>query len=312
MRITKKYTGAYCLGKRVYQFDHLNVTQEEIEKANDDLSILEKNFHRKLELLNKKNSTSESAAEAPSVSTPAIDALLRQDKLLNNDPKVSSPVSSKAASPVSSPAAPIAAPVSPVSISVPNKFEISPAIAAVANAIVQSNSPYNLFNPLLDPATACRFPQFYTYPLVLNHTSTATSGGRFLFPTNPPMNTVNSDCFYTSAASAAYPFYYINPSFYSKTGQPTEDKTANSPAATSKYPSYNSAFELISEKRKVSSEEKEVVSKRCRLINEEESAAANSLLGLFNHVKNNQEDLKDFFQGVSKSSSAKKLIPSSL
>ena len=49
MRITKKYTGASCLGKRVYHSNNIKAPREVIDNVKAELSSLEAKFHEKLE-----------------------------------------------------------------------------------------------------------------------------------------------------------------------------------------------------------------------------------------------------------------------
>ena len=49
MRITKKYTGASCLGKRVYHAGNIKAPREVIEETQKELTILEAKFREKLE-----------------------------------------------------------------------------------------------------------------------------------------------------------------------------------------------------------------------------------------------------------------------
>ena len=80
MRITKKYTGASCLGKRVYHSANTKAPREVVEAVKIELASLEVKFREKLE----KNSRDRLGLEADVdkhmrnqvVSTPSIDALL--------------------------------------------------------------------------------------------------------------------------------------------------------------------------------------------------------------------------------------------
>jgi hypothetical protein len=49
MRITKKYTGASCLGKRVYHAGNIKAPREIIEETKKELAALEVKFREKLE-----------------------------------------------------------------------------------------------------------------------------------------------------------------------------------------------------------------------------------------------------------------------
>lgn len=82
MRITKKYTGASCLGKRVYHSANTKASREVVEAVKIELAMLEVKFREKLE----KNSRDRLGLEADVdkhlrnqvVSTPSIDAMMMQ------------------------------------------------------------------------------------------------------------------------------------------------------------------------------------------------------------------------------------------
>lgn len=82
MRITKKYTGASCLGKRVYHSANTKAPREVVEAVKIELALLEVKFREKLE----KNSRDRLGLEADVdkhlrnqvVSTPSIDAMMMQ------------------------------------------------------------------------------------------------------------------------------------------------------------------------------------------------------------------------------------------
>mmetsp|Transcript_31056 Transcript_31056/g.52458 ORF Transcript_31056/g.52458 Transcript_31056/m.52458 type:complete len:689 (+) Transcript_31056:134-2200(+) len=79
MRITKKYTGASCLGKRVYHAQKQGVKVEDIEQASVELHMLEQDFRQKLQQINRKRGNSSGSFGSDNhhmVTTPAIDALL--------------------------------------------------------------------------------------------------------------------------------------------------------------------------------------------------------------------------------------------
>lgn len=79
MRITKKYTGAACLGKRVYHFDYQHDENLEAERLRQELQVLENNFKLKLERINRKKSNEPAGFDdSYRISTPAIEALLKQ------------------------------------------------------------------------------------------------------------------------------------------------------------------------------------------------------------------------------------------
>lgn len=82
MRITKKYTGASCLGKKVYHFDPKSIHAQEADLARRELELLERQFKAKLEQMNRKKSNEHSNTLESSrmVSTPAIDALVQSAK----------------------------------------------------------------------------------------------------------------------------------------------------------------------------------------------------------------------------------------
>ena len=82
MRITKKYTGASCLGKRVYHSANTKAPREVVEAVKIELAYLEEKFRDKLE----KNCRDRLGLEADVdkhlrnqvVSTPSIDAMMMQ------------------------------------------------------------------------------------------------------------------------------------------------------------------------------------------------------------------------------------------
>lgn len=82
MRITKKYTGASCLGKRVYHSANTKAPREVVEAVKIELAYLEEKFREKLE----KNCRDRLGLEADVdkhlrnqvVSTPSIDAMMMQ------------------------------------------------------------------------------------------------------------------------------------------------------------------------------------------------------------------------------------------
>jgi hypothetical protein len=75
MRITKKYTGASCLGKRVYHALKQNGKCEEVDNATTDLLALEEDFRARLLQMNKRRGV---MGQQSSVSTPAIDSMFKQ------------------------------------------------------------------------------------------------------------------------------------------------------------------------------------------------------------------------------------------
>lgn len=82
MRITKKYTGASCLGKRVYHAYKQSGKVEDLEKAMMELNSLEGDFRAKLNQSGRKRGNSGSNyTDGHSVTTPAIDALFKQSSM---------------------------------------------------------------------------------------------------------------------------------------------------------------------------------------------------------------------------------------
>ncbi|CAM9131516.1 unnamed protein product, partial [Heterosigma akashiwo] len=86
MRITKKFTGSQCLGKRVYhQGDVVQATHAQVVQALDELSHLERRFKLRLER-EKQKTRSDLDAETTVlhcgnvVSTPAIDAMVLESR----------------------------------------------------------------------------------------------------------------------------------------------------------------------------------------------------------------------------------------
>lgn len=77
MRITKKYTGASCLGKRVYHAYRQSGKVEDVENAMVELNMLEDEFRLKLNQTSRKRGSSGSYVDGHSITTPAIDALFK-------------------------------------------------------------------------------------------------------------------------------------------------------------------------------------------------------------------------------------------
>lgn len=126
MRITKKYTGASCLGKKVYAINCAKTDPKEIEKARDELQDFEAKFLEKLEEINKKKHSNEKFVieEEMIVSTPAIDALLNSHRSFNHRSK--------------KPKDPLAAPQLPYCY--PYSFMVPPLTGQNMNAEMNSTS----------------------------------------------------------------------------------------------------------------------------------------------------------------------------
>jgi hypothetical protein len=78
MRITKKYTGAACLGKRVYHAFRQNGRTEDVERAERELDALENDFKTKLSQMGRRKTNNEGYASGPAtISTPGIEALFK-------------------------------------------------------------------------------------------------------------------------------------------------------------------------------------------------------------------------------------------
>lgn len=80
MRITKKYTGALCLGKRVYHGTERNgITKEQIEAKRSELEELERKFRERLEQTGREKREFMSSVDFGEhfISTPAIDMIMQ-------------------------------------------------------------------------------------------------------------------------------------------------------------------------------------------------------------------------------------------
>jgi hypothetical protein len=75
MRITKKYTGASCLGKRVYHKETTSANAEAVERVQAELEALDLKFRSKMELLRKEKREHESTIDRMYISSPNIDAM---------------------------------------------------------------------------------------------------------------------------------------------------------------------------------------------------------------------------------------------
>lgn len=77
MRITKKYTGAECLGKRVYHPDACKGLSESVlNDVRKEIEELEANFREKLQQSQDRNGHDDHSPDSL-ISTPAIDAMMR-------------------------------------------------------------------------------------------------------------------------------------------------------------------------------------------------------------------------------------------
>ena len=86
MRITKKYTGASCLGKRVYHgVQNSSVTMEQVNETKKELEELEVKFREKLEQTKREKRDYQANLEHMEhyITTPAIDAVIMQVTILN-------------------------------------------------------------------------------------------------------------------------------------------------------------------------------------------------------------------------------------
>lgn len=75
MRITKKYTGASCLGKRVYHKETSSVNAEALDKVQEELDNLEAKFRAKMDQMRKEKREHESAIDRMYISSPNIDSI---------------------------------------------------------------------------------------------------------------------------------------------------------------------------------------------------------------------------------------------
>jgi hypothetical protein len=82
MRITKKYTGAACLGKRVYHAFRQNGRSEDVDRAERELDALENEFKTKLSQMGgRRRTSSDGYTSGPaSISTPGIEALFKNNQ----------------------------------------------------------------------------------------------------------------------------------------------------------------------------------------------------------------------------------------
>lgn len=75
MRITKKYTGASCLGKRVYHKETSSANAEALDKVQEELDHLEAKFRAKMDQMRKEKREHESAIDRMYISSPNIDSI---------------------------------------------------------------------------------------------------------------------------------------------------------------------------------------------------------------------------------------------
>lgn len=90
MRITKKYTGASCLGKRVYHAFRQNGKNDEMDRTTAELNVLESEFKAKLMQSSRKRSSYDSYSKVPtSITTPGIDAIFGTNSSTYRQPQAS-------------------------------------------------------------------------------------------------------------------------------------------------------------------------------------------------------------------------------
>lgn len=100
MRITKRFSGTSCLGRKIYVNDCMKISAEDLEKAKKEIDEMRIKFKNKLDDIQReiqKKITKEDLSNHV-VSTPAIDAMLKGNSFWNFLPSSSPLPNSSSAS----------------------------------------------------------------------------------------------------------------------------------------------------------------------------------------------------------------------
>eukprot|EP01038_Epipyxis_sp_PR26KG_P009443 gene9443-12724_t len=298
MRITKKYTGASCLGKRVYHPDTIHDNSPDVQRARMELEILEANFRLKLEQITRRKNTNDNSYinlnHSNIISSPAIDALVMQGRCnINPDSSIN---------------------INGVKFHVqmlPNNLDNTQPVHISNNAFQRSG--------LSDRLNYC--------------TTTADSSGHPNLSTLNHQGLTNMNQHYPEIEDKQHgrnlARQYVNQSDYMYSKVPNIVQQSN-PNPVEKIISSIPRVKLESEAAlritdkinlthensqviNVDFQEEEVdhITKKIKISESDQNAAANSLLGFFNHLQKigSKEDFVEFFEGVQKTVSKTKSPP---
>lgn len=188
MRITKKYTGASCLGKRVYHADSCKASSEVLNQVRLELEELEAKFKEKLEQKTRERREHElSAVEFQShvISTPAIDAMMMQ-----NPPWGYMPSS---AIPVQVPISYLAAAYAANNRQQRSQYECYPAYVPGVDVPLEYAThngfkPPHYFHPGMHDPFFAMHAQNRGYPLSTHSGASGYNGGVMAVPTSSDSN----------------------------------------------------------------------------------------------------------------------------
>lgn len=277
MRITKKYTGASCLGKRVYHAHKMQhaTKAEEVERTSADLAFLEEEFRQKLLQMGRRRSNSGSYcgdSTSSTISTPAIDALMKQTSYPSAwiNYKVNQNMPSSANAPLS--------------------FQPSHQ-ATTANtdqALLTTDYRHEIYQPYGGVGGSC--------PNSLSDSPPQLHDLRWghILPTS------------TTASSQLYYHDHIDASSDSEQRQSTLLPPTHSTSPELLLTEEDSNDEASVQDRYLQASEQRASSaatdSRKVVVTERDSEAAHSLLGFFTHLErnNSQEDLVGFLEDVQK------------
>lgn len=290
MRITKKYTGASCLGKRVYHAHKMQhaMKVEEVERTSVDLAFLEEEFRQKLLQMGRRRSNSGSFggdSTSSTISTPAIDALMKQTSYPSawTNYNVTQNMSSA------------------------NALSFQPSHQAQA---ITTNT---------DQASSC-----IDHHREIHQPCGVTSGScsNSLFDAQPQLHDLRWGYIMPTGTTASSQLYYhdhIDASSDSEQRQSTLLPPAHSTSPELLLTEEDSNDEASIQDRHI--QELQAVSEqrtssaatdtRKVVVTERDSEAAHSLLGFFTHLErnNSQEDLVGFLEDVQKTAAVASSIP---
>ena len=311
MRITKKYTGASCLGKRVYHGGNTQVNPELVANAQMELQILERNFLLRLEQNNRKkaNDAGNSLEQRHMISTPGIDALLhqgrpapQQQQQLHQHQQLSHPWHN--------PSSMFVAPSGAL-----------PTYGSHPHPLVNQRPVMGVMsveNKLMHPTSDLVYKPMLLQPIV----SSSTAHGERMCPRNeikgpgipfgyqPPVNNNNNDV----NAPLNFKIYpVVNNQDLDRCTNETElnyQMRSISASQAPKDPSVGSSSasntdRLVSDQVAPDTVSEEELKKSLIQSELDYNVAASSLLGFMNHLQKigSQEDLVEFFEGVQKTAS---------
>jgi len=283
MRITKKYTGASCLGKRVYHALKVQHAAkiEEVERTSAELTLLEEEFRQKLLQMSRRRSNSGSYggdSTSSTISTPAIDALMKQTSYPSAWANFNMPTASNSP------------PFQSCYHAIPANTDQAPSNTEYHRETFQ---PYGGFRESNADKLSNAQPQFHDLRWGHELPQNTISSGQQLYYHHDNIE----------ASSDSDRQHALLPAARSTSpDQLTEDDSTDETSYPDRHPE-----EPVLGQRASSS----VVDSRKVVVTEKDSEAAHSLLGFFTHLErnNSQEDLVEFMEDVQKTAAVASSIP---